>query len=251
VTHPVGIRTARTVTYGWRVRVERRLEIGMLNAVIGKLLVECAALVCAGVVLSGCSPSKPNPPAPQAAALWGDMKPVVSVKELMRYMLDPASDNIFDAAKIETTKAGTVERLPKTDEDWEKIRIGAVTLAEGVYLLKVPRPFAPAGDENNSKGPEPSELSPAQIKAKLDADPVLWNAKIEALRNVALEVLDIVKDRKTEELWEAGDNLDQACEACHIQYWYPGDKALLEKVDRSLRELNEHTPAPDKGRRGR
>jgi cytochrome c556 len=165
------------------------------------------------------------------------MKAVVSVKELRQYMLDPASDFIFDAVKIETTRKGTVEKVPKTDADWEKIRVGAVTIAEGAYLLKVPRPFAPAGDENNSTGPNASELSPKQIKEKLDADPVLWNAKIEALRNVGLEVLEIVKTRKTAELWDASYNLDQACESCHLQYWYPGDPALLEKVDRQLEEL--------------
>ena len=207
-----------------------------------------SGLLCFGVLLAACSSPKPAPPAaaPAAPALWGDMKPVVSVKELMRDMLDPASDNIFDAVKIETTKRGTIERVPKTDADWDKIRIGAVTIAEGVYLLKVPRPFAPPGDENNSSGPEPSELSPAQIKAKLEADPVLWNAKIEALRNVGLEVLEIVKKRNTAELWDAADNLDRACEACHLQYWYPGDPALLDKVDRQLEELYGRPSKPGK-----
>ncbi len=193
-----------------------------------------------GVV--ACSSTKSSaPPAAQSSSptLWGDMKPVVSVKELMRDMLDPASDYIFDAVKIVTTKTGTVEKLPKTDEDWEKLRIGATTIAEGVYLLKVPRPFAPPGDENNSKGPDATELSPAQIEAKLEHDPVLWNAKIEALRNVGLEVLDIVKTKNTGELWEASYNLDQACESCHLQYWYPGDPALLQKVDRQLQQLFE------------
>jgi hypothetical protein len=163
----------------------------------------------------------------------------VSVKELMRDMLDPASDDIFNAVKTEFTKNGVVETAPKTDADWEKIRIGAVTLAEGVSLLKIPRPFAPAGDENNSTGPDSTELSPAQIKVKLEADLVLWNAKIEALRNVGLEVLDIVKRKDVKELWDAGENLDQACESCHLVYWYPGDKALLEKLDRHLEELRQ------------
>jgi len=209
-------------------------------------------LLIASLVLSGCSSPKPTsvPPAAPAPTLWGDMKPVVSVKELMRDMIDPLADNIFDAVKVETTRSGTVEHLPKTDADWEKIRVGAVTLAEGIYLLKVPRPFAPPGDENNSQGADASELSPAQIRAKLEADPVLWNAKIEALRNVGLEVLEIVKNRKADELWEAGDNLDQACESCHLQYWYPGDTALLQKIDRGLRELDERTrPAGRSGSR--
>ena len=58
------------------------------------------------------------PPAP-APVLWGDMKPVVSVKELMRDMIDPIADNIFDSVAIIVDKNGTKEYLPKTDEDWE------------------------------------------------------------------------------------------------------------------------------------
>jgi len=165
------------------------------------------------------------------------MKPVVSVKELMRDMLDPASDYVFDSVGTVISKQRVVEKQPKTAEDWDRIRVGAVTLAEGAYLLKVPRPFAPPGDENNSSGPNPAELSPAQIKAKLEADPVLWNAKIEALRNVGLQVLDIVKRKDVKELWDAGENLDQACENCHLEYWYPGEKAFLKKLDRRLQEL--------------
>jgi hypothetical protein len=202
-----------------------------------KPLAICPVLLVLGVLASACSSSKPTPAPRPAVELWGDLKPVVSVKELMRDMIDPASDNVFNAVRAVTTKNGTVETEPKTDEDWEKIRIGAVTLAEGIYLLKIPRPFAPPGDENNSTGPEPEELSPAQIKAKLEADPVLWNAKIEALRNVGLEVLDIVKKKNVKELWDAGENLDQACASSHLIYWYPGDKALLKKLDRRLDQL--------------
>jgi len=161
------------------------------------------------------------------------------------------ADNIFNAVGSVVTKDGVVDTEPKTDEDWEKIRFGAVTLAEGVYLLKIPRPFAPPGDENNSTGPEATELSPAQIQAKLEKDPVLWNAKIEALRNVGLEVMEIVKNRNVNELWDAGDNLDRACETCHVEYWYPGDKALLEKVDRGIQQRYEESLRAGRGGRGR
>jgi hypothetical protein len=209
-----------------------------------KALGVCLGLSCLAMLSAACSPSKPTAPASSstpspAQVLWGDMKPIVSVKELMRYMIDPASDYIFDAVKIVQTKTGTVEKLPKTEEDWEKLRIGAVTLAEGVYLLKVPRPFAPSGDNNdNTTGPDATELTPAQIEAKRAMDPVLWNAKIEALRNVGLEVLDIVKRKDVKELWDAAENLDEACESCHIAYWYPGDAALLKRLDRQLQEMN-------------
>jgi hypothetical protein len=98
--------------------------------------------------------------------------------------------------------------------------------------LKLPRPFAPPGDVNNSTGPNPPELSPAQIQAKVDADPVLWDAKIQALRNVALEVLDVANKKDVKQLFEAGEDLDKACESCHLEYWYPGDRKAVEEDER-------------------
>ena len=197
----------------------------------------CAGLLSLGVLSSSCSSPKPAPASPPRQELWGDLTPVVSVKELMRDFIDPASDYVFDAVGIVDNKAGTIETKPKTDAEWEKIRAGGVMLAEGVSLLKIPRPFAPLGDENNSTGPDPEELSPAQIKAKLEKDPVLWNAKIQALRNVGLQVLDIVKRKDANELWDAADNLDQACESCHVAYWYPGEGELLKRLDKKLENL--------------
>jgi hypothetical protein len=199
------------------------------NIAAGVLILVIAAIAC--------SSPKSAPAPPAAQKLWGDLKPIVSVKELMRDMIDPASDYVFDAVGIVSSRKGVVETMPKTDEDWDRIRIGAVTMAEGVYLLKIPRPFAPPGDENNSTGPDPEELSPAQITAKLERDPVLWNAKIEALRNVSLEVLDIVKKKDPTELWDAAENLDQACENCHLEFWYPGEKEYLRKLDKRLEDL--------------
>jgi len=192
-----------------------------------------SGVLAIGLLATACSSSTPAPlPASgnsllNSAELWGGMKPIVSVKELMRYMIDPSADNIFNSVRTVMTKKGTVETAPKTDADWDQIQIGAVTLAEGAYLLKVRRPFAPPGDMNLSAGPNPLELSPDQITARVVRDPVEWNARIEALRNVALEVMDIVKRRGADQLWDAGENLDVACEGCHRSYWYPGEKADL------------------------
>jgi len=225
----------------------------MLNIGVGRRVAMRTGLaICAGLTLC-CSPAKPAPPAtatPAPQQLWGDMKSVVSVKELMRDMLDPIADNIFDSIAIIDTVHGTERRVPKTDEEWDKIRIGAVTLAEGAYLLKVPRPFAPVGDDKTLSPVKGEELSPAEIMAKLEKDPVLWNAKIEALRNVGLEVMEIVRTKKVDELWDASDNLDAACENCHVAFWYPGEGKLLKGLDNKLEGLfGKDAPRPDRSRR--
>lgn len=242
------------------MRIARRLAtvVGANRGWTAPRIAAYVGLVVVWTTTSGCSSSKPAPPPPRASELWGELKAVVSVKELMRDVLDPVADNIFDAVRTDVTAKGTVETAPRTDADWEKVRIGAVSLAEGIYLLKIPRPFAPPGDENNSTGPDPAELSPAQIKAKLEADPVLWNAKIEALRNVGLEVLEIVKKKDVKALFDAAGDLDVACETCHLEYWYPAEKALMPKLYRRLEDLYgpqaawpiaSHRPTADPGAR--
>jgi hypothetical protein len=190
--------------------------------------VAAVVVTCASAAAAGCSsPKSPAPPAPAAPAA-PLMTPVVSVKELMRYDIDPVADNIFDAVTWDISRKGIIATQPRTDEDWEKVKVGAVSLAENVYLLKIRRPFAPAGDVNNSTGPNPPELSPTQIQAKLDKDPVLWDAKIEGLRNAAKEVMAVAEKRDVKALFEASADIDMACENCHLEYWYPGDRAAVD-----------------------
>ena len=205
-----------------------------------------AVFIVAALTTAGCSKPAPERPPSAAKPLIGEITPVVSVKELMEHMIDPIADNIFDAVWWDNTARGVVEHKPTSEEDWEKVRIGATTIIEGIELLKVPRPFAPPGDVNDSLGPNPPELSPTQIQAKLDKDPVLWIAKIQALRNVGLEVLEIVKKKDTNALWQAGGDLDEACEACHLEYWYPGDRATVEaerKFRARIEKPGASTPA--------
>jgi hypothetical protein len=209
----------------------------------GRLVAFSGLLFLGSAAWSQCS--RPTAPTPRSnpPMLLGEMTAVVSVKELMANMIDPFADDIFDAVWWETSARGVVAHRPTTDDDWQKVRTGAVTIAEGIYLLKVPRPFAPPGDVNDSLGPNPPELSPAQIHAKLDHDPVLWNAKIEALRNVALATLEATKHQDVEALFQAGADLDAACEACHLEYWYPGDRNIV--TERSGRATFETTGGGD------
>jgi hypothetical protein len=204
----------------------------MVRVSVGRALVGFTAPCALCVLMFSCSSPKPATNDPRSSALWGDMKGIVSVKELMRDMIEPAAYNIFDSISIRITSKGRVTRVPQSDEDWDRIRFGAVTLLEGVYLLKVRRPFTPPGVEN-----EAGELPPQEILAKVEKDPVLWDAKIEAIRNVGLEVVDVVKNKRTEELWDAGDNLERACESCHELYWYPDQPRLMREIDRKLEAL--------------
>ncbi len=191
-------------------------------------LIASATLVFAAAVFAQCARPAPAP----APAQGESATPVVSVRELMVNIIDPLADNIFDAVGTDVTEKGLVEHKPVTDEDWAKVMQGAVALAEGTNLLRMhPRQAAPADYtfDPKERGPGAPELAPAEIQKKIEADPALWDKHADDLRNEAIKVMAIVKARDTDKLFAAGSDIDKACETCHLEYWYPGDKkAVLE-----------------------
>jgi hypothetical protein len=177
------------------------------------------------LLFSGCE----HPALTSAAAEAPSFTPVLSVKELMEHIVDPIAYWIFDAAVVDVSEKGTVETLPLTDEDWTRVERGALILAESANLLKMPRTMVPPGDESLKKQPGGPELTPAEIAAKVKKDPALWAKHADGLREAALESLKVIKARDAQGLFKVGDKIDKACEGCHLEYWYPGDKkAVLE-----------------------
>ena len=206
--------------YSSRIVRTRFLQKGTeIAAGSGRLIAAAGLVVFGGLAPASCT-SKASAPQPE-------LKPIVSIKELMENIIDPIADNVFDAVGTDATEKGIVETKPRTDEDWAKVQIGAVTLAEGSNLLKMVRSVAPPGDKNNSGGPNAPELSPEAIQAKIEGDRALWNKHADELRDEALRVMDIVKAKNADALFEAGSRLDRVCENCHLEYWYPGDKAAV------------------------
>ena len=186
-------------------------------------------LFAAAAMTVGCSKSEVTASAPVA-----DPKAMVSVKELMENIIDPQADFVFDAVAVDVTEKGTTEIRPTSDDDWLKVQRGAMTLLEASNLLKMPRRIAPPDDRSPTGGPGAPELSPTEIQAKVDKDRASWNTHADRLREEAVKVLEIVKARDADRLFAAGTDLDRACENCHLDYWYPGDRAAVER-DRNSR----------------
>jgi hypothetical protein len=196
------------------------------------------AIVAAGVTLQRCS-SQPEPAAngtPTATTGTADATPVLSVRELMEHIIDPTADWIFDAAVVDVTAKGTSHTSPVSDEDWLKVERGALLLAESANLLKMPRSVAPGGA---AEAPPPApgqpapELSPREIEVKINQDRARWNRHADELKAVALDSLKVVHARDAEGLFQVGSAIDKACESCHLEYWYPGDKAAVEAFEKS------------------
>lgn len=149
-----------------------------------------------------------------------DMEPTATVEELMRSMIDPAADAVWDAVVIEATADGIVETRPETEGDWLRLRRHAVTLAEASNLLLIEgRRIAAPESRSDLPG---IDLHPDAIQELVEEDWEGWVEVSRGLRATSGVVLDAVEARDVDALLEAGTELDLACENCHALYWYPG-----------------------------
>lgn len=181
---------------------------------------------------------------PAAPSLDSSLAPTLSVKELMEHVIDPTADWIFDAAVIDISHKGVTETKPLSDEDWLKVERGGYLLAESTNLLKIPRPMVPPDEESKAHQPGEPELPPEQIQAKIEKDRALWYKHADGLKAAALDAVQVAKARDFDGLFKVGDRVDKACEACHLEYWYPGDRDAVLK-DQNSRIT--YDPPPSRG----
>jgi hypothetical protein len=165
------------------------------------------------MLLAACA--RTAPPAAPAPLLL----PKASIRELMDAQVDPAADAIWDSVVITITAAGEEDKQPRTEAEWQAVRRSAIILIEATNLLMMDhRRIAPAGAPA-----VPGEASASVLEQRLDAHRPAFVGFAQALRNVSLQALEAIDARDATRLLEAGGEIDGACEACHLVYWYPPD----------------------------
>ena len=131
------------------------------------------------------------------AALWScrggaggstAYRPVASVDEVMDAIVIPSSQALFDAVVYDN---GVLTQAPKTDDDWFRLRMHAVAVAEAGNLLQMPPRAKDAGD---------------------------WQTMSRALTESAAKVAQAAEAKDIDRLLATGGEMYAACTSCHRQY---------------------------------
>jgi hypothetical protein len=177
-------------------------------------------VVCAAVAAGSCQSNQPAPAAPAV-----DQPPyttTATVKDIMLHIIDPAGDMVWDSVATVIDKGGIHETMPKTDEEWFKVRSGLIMMIEGSNLLMIPgRKVARPGEKSETPG---VELEPSEMDELIAKDRKAWYDRAKALHDIAQNVLEVVDKRDAQKLFDVGEDIDKACENCHRQYWYPNEQ---------------------------
>jgi hypothetical protein len=179
-------------------------------------LLPLVALLAVGCASQPAAPAAPPaPPAPPYST-------TATLKDIMQLMVDPAADQVWQAVMTVDSDKGTVETVPRSDEDWAVARRGAVTLIEASNLLMIPgRRVARPGEKSEAPG---VELEPAAMGALIESDLPSYYKSAQGLHDAALLALQAIDAKNPEKLFEVGETIEMSCEHCHSNYWYPNEK---------------------------
>jgi hypothetical protein len=157
-------------------------------------------------------------------------KITATIQDIMDAQVDPAADEIWNSVASIVTAAGIEEKQPRTDEEWEALRLKSFLLIEGANLLAMPgRKVAPEGAPL-----DPDELAgdpPETIQKQMETNRSAWVQLAQGLHDASLEVKAAIEAKSPQQLIDAGEKLDTACENCHSTFWYPNQPPLLKDYD--------------------
>jgi len=164
------------------------------------------------LVVCGCKPAAPPV----------DYAPIGTIREVMKSVVEPSADFVWDSVATIVTAKGTEHKQPRTDEEWDEVHKRAIALVEATNLLLIPNRHVA---KPNEKADNPEfERDPKDIEAMMTKDRATFLNHIADLRKAAQTMLAAVEAKDVNAIDANGEGLDKACEDCHMTYWYLPDK---------------------------
>ncbi len=139
-------------------------------------------------------------------------------------IVDPSADVLWDSVAYIATSKGVEDRRPRTDEEWKAVRYSAITLIEAANLLSMPGRKVALPDKASDRPAGQGELSHGEIQQRIDATHDSFTQLAHGLQEAGLKALAAIDAKDAQGLMDAGGTIDEACEACHVTYWYPNQQ---------------------------
>ncbi len=175
--------------------------------------------IAAGIFAQfACAEAAAPAAAPAPAATPADpSQPSLTIQELMDARIDPSADVLWDSVAFIASAKGEEDRRPRTPAEWDTVRQSALALIAAVNDLSMPGRKVASID----KEPGPGELRASEIQRRIDANPHAFARHARVLESAAKKALTAIDAQDADALMSAGGLIDEACEACHLIYWYP------------------------------
>ena len=157
--------------------------------------------------------------------------PTLTFHEVMKDKVDKNADELWDISNAAIGDAAGLDPAKMTDERWAQLQAKAEAVQQAALEIATMDPLVTAkpGVKISDEG-IPGGHTAAMVQERFDKDP----QKLRDLANaLARHTGDLATAARMHDAAAAGpliDQLDGVCESCHLEFWYPDQKALVEQI---------------------
>ena len=158
--------------------------------------------------------------------------PQKTLHEIMKDEVDKRGDYLWDLTNPHVGADAGLDASTMTDDDWKKLAAAAVDLQQAALdlaALKQPivivKPGVKIADQD-----VPGGDTVESVKANVDKDP---EGLREHANSLAQDMADLATAANKHDAATAGpiiNQLDGVCESCHLEFWYPSQKKLVDQI---------------------
>ena len=150
--------------------------------------------------------------------------------EVMKDKVDLRADEVWAIGNAAIGNDAGLDPAMMTDERWKQLEARSESLKEAALEIAtmdpvvVARPGVKISDEGIVGG-----HTAAQVQSGIDKDP---QALRDMAQTLAVHMDDLAKAARERDIDRAAlliNQLDSVCESCHLEFWYPDQKELVEQ----------------------
>jgi cytochrome c556 len=150
-----------------------------------------------------------------------------NLHELMKNVVAPQTQVVWDVGNEALDDQGNPDASKLKPADWTRIAAAAgkvkqasQTLAQADHVMA-----AAPGQKIEGEGSTPEAFGAKQVQKVMDANSKVFRAFAQQLASSMDEVIAAAQKKDATKLADVSGRLDQVCESCHMQFWYPEQKA--------------------------
>ena len=164
-----------------------------------------------------------------------------TLHEVMKNVIDANADKLWDETNDALGEHAEILPDKMDDAKWTQVALLAASVQSGAQQIAdmspvvVTKPGVKIADEGIPYGD-----SAESVQQNVDKNPELLKEFAGTLASHMGEIADAAKNHDAAKLGPLVDQLDGVCEDCHLQFWYPAQKDLVNKF------RNEGVAPPEK-----
>jgi hypothetical protein len=150
----------------------------------------------------------------------------------MKDDIDVRADDVWAIGNAHINGQAEIDAASMSDDDWKKLAAAAVSLQQAaleIANLKEPivvvKPGVKIADED-----VPGGDSAESVKANIEKDPQGLRDHANALAADMAELAEAASKHDAKTAGPIINQLDSVCESCHLEFWYPSQKDLVNKI---------------------